>query len=86
MATTSTRLALLAGAVALSHSFFSVLNDGQFGLYNESGTGTFESLLMQTDDPALTPALPLVSVDDITVVEGGAPGQVVVTVTSEDQS
>ena len=70
----------LEGAVVLSHAFFSVLNDGLVGLVTLQGNASFDHLLLRTDDPDLVPALPLASVNDVTVAEGNASGQVTVTI------
>ena len=76
-----TVMVTIGGTVVLSHLYFSLLNDGLIGLGAFAGTTSFEQFVLQTDDPDLTPALPLVSVGDVSVGEGNTPGQVVVTVT-----
>jgi len=40
------------GGTTVAHAFHSILNDGDFGLLVSSGEGTFDDVLIETDDPA----------------------------------
>jgi Ca2+-binding RTX toxin-like protein len=71
----------LDGQQVLAHVFNSLLNDGDLGLLAVDGPGSFDSFTLQTDDPEMEPALPIVSVGDAVVVEGAGAHQVTVTIT-----
>ncbi|MGH3337202.1 MAG: hypothetical protein ACRDOZ_15475, partial [Nocardioides sp.] len=60
----------LDGTQVLAHVFNSLLNDGDLGLLAVGGPGSFDALTLQTDDPEMVPAVPFVSVTDVTVSEG----------------
>jgi hypothetical protein len=69
-------------------SFTSLLNDGDAGLVTMGGNATFSWFTLATDDPDLRgAALPNVTIDDVSVVEGtGGTKTVQVTVTLSEPS
>jgi Ca2+-binding RTX toxin-like protein len=48
----STASVTLDGKAVVTHSFNSILNDGQFGVLNVNGSTHFDSFLIRGDDPA----------------------------------
>ena len=72
---------LLNDAVLGSFTYYSAIVDGGFGPFT-MGTASFDSVRIQTDDPAIgQPAQPSVSVGGGSVAEGAAGGTTQVTLT-----
>ena len=73
----------LGGAAALSWAFNALVTDGQFGLLAQDGAVAFDEFTVRTDDPAYsTPALPTLSVSDVSVNENGVTATVTVTLSA----
>ena len=77
-----TATAFVDGEEVASHTYHSLLNDGDVGMLATGGPAEFERFVLATDDPALEPSVPLVSVIDATVTEGDS-GTTTLTVTVE---
>ena len=79
---------VLNGLFMVSTGFNAGVADGRFGLIAQSGSATFTALRLRTDDPQFTgsvpppdpSALPTVTIDDVSTVEGNS-GSKTVTLT-----
>ncbi|WP_419904389.1 hypothetical protein [Kiloniella sp.] len=64
----------------LGFAFYSLINDGEFGLLNQGGETVFDDALLQTDDPAYIEAL----TGDFTAASTGTGSGNVTSVTQDD--
>jgi Ca2+-binding RTX toxin-like protein len=51
-------------------AFYTLLHEGSFGLLTISGSATFGSMTLATDDPAYEPPLPVLTISDVATTEG----------------
>jgi hypothetical protein len=51
-------------------AYHSLLHEGRFGLLTIEGAAVFHSLTVATDDPSFEPAIPVLVISDVAVLEG----------------